>query len=197
MRLAERGSMLHFIQKYGFLSEKLMKIWFHQITNAINHLHNELNTAHRDLKLDNILISNNYNIKIIDFGFSKQSNFEDLSQTFCGSEGYASPEMVSQKSYNVFQADIFALGVVLFISLNGKMPYDVKCCPRIRLAQAAQIYEFRENCQLSQDCLDVIYGCMKPNPDSRPTTNEILSMNWLSERNNGVLQNSLENLKKG
>ena len=59
----------------------------------MHYLH-ERNIAHRDLKLENMLIDLSSNIKICDFGFVKQCNDNDLSKTFCGSKSYAAPEIL-------------------------------------------------------------------------------------------------------
>lgn len=182
MRIAERGTLRHFVEDRIFLKEKLMKSWFRQIVSGVDHLHTALNIAHRDLKMDNILISANLNIKIVDFGMSKRANYNDLSSSFCGSQAYLAPEKVALHDHNIFKADIFSLGVILFCCLNGQLPYGVRNAKETKLSQSSQLYDFREGIVLSKDCLDVIYECMKLNANSRPTTSELLKMEWLLKK---------------
>lgn len=183
MRIAERGSLRQYVERKKFLKEKTMKFWFRQIVSALDHLHNELSIAHRDLKLDNILISANFNVKLVDFGLSKQARYyNELSKTFCGSVAFIAPEKIAHNSHNIFKADIFSLGVVLFSCLNGKLPYDSKDKTQVLFSVTAQIFNFRDDANLSQDCLDVIYACMKLESSDRPTTDDLLRVDWLEKK---------------
>ena len=84
----------------------------------------ENNIIHRDLKLENILIdTSNLNIKLIDFGFAiKISNQKKLT-IFCGTPSYMCPEIVKKIEYFGKPADIWALGILLYVMLYGKFPF--------------------------------------------------------------------------
>jgi serine/threonine protein kinase len=88
------------------------------------YLH-EHNIVHRDLKLDNILIdpSDKNRIKIIDFGFSIKATAEQKLTLFCGTPHYMDPDISRKRDYNGHAADVWALGVILFILLTGKLPF--------------------------------------------------------------------------
>jgi testis-specific serine kinase len=111
------------------------------MASAIKYLHS-MNYAHRDLKCENILISKHLNLKIADFGFSRnifEKNGEELmSSTFCGSAAYAPPEIIGGIPYHPNKADIWAMGVVLFIILHGSMPFDDSNLTRLRKDQNAR-----------------------------------------------------------
>lgn len=79
--------------------------------------------AHRDLKLDNILIEEGKTIKIIDFGFSVLSNPSQKLKIFCGTPSYMAPELTQKREYDGKAVDMWALGVLLFVLLTGSFPF--------------------------------------------------------------------------
>jgi serine/threonine protein kinase len=121
----------------GFDFKKVFTLMLIQLVDAIKYIH-ECGIAHRDIKLENILMDANYNIKIIDFGVSTME--AENSNTACGTEGYMAPEVSicplkntfdenKQKNkdkdeamYNAFQSDIWSLGIVCFELLTGRKP---------------------------------------------------------------------------
>lgn len=89
MRLA-KGNLLDYIDKNGVLPENRGLLWFSQMAEAVNYLHNTLSIAHRDLKCENILITENMNAKVSDFGLSRyctNDNGHFKANTNCGSLG--------------------------------------------------------------------------------------------------------------
>ena len=83
--------------------------------------------VHRDLKVENLLLDNENNIKLADFGFS---NYYDssLMSTWCGSPPYAAPELFEGKEYNGPKVDIWSLGVVLYVLVSGTLPFNGVSC---------------------------------------------------------------------
>lgn len=123
LEYAENGDVLKYIQKVGALSENLARGWTWQLCDAVKYLH-ELNITHRDLKLENLLLDKSYNLKICDFGFVKGECVKDMSRTYCGSKSYAAPEILMGQPYDPKKADMWAIGVILYIFVTGKMPFD-------------------------------------------------------------------------
>lgn len=89
---------------------------------GIRYCHNRCIT-HRDIKLENLLLDDKNNIKIIDFGFSTCIPNEKKIKIFCGTPSYMGPEIVNKTEYCGPPADIWALGVLLFTILSGCFPY--------------------------------------------------------------------------
>lgn len=98
------------------------KYIFTQIMWGIDYLHSK-NVYHRDIKLENIIIDENNNIKIIDFGFGASEPKTKLLSFFCGTPSYMPPEIVLKKDYLGSQADIWSIGILLFTLLCGSFPF--------------------------------------------------------------------------
>lgn len=97
------------------VSEEDAAMMFMQIMNGVQYMHDS-DVAHRDIKLENILIENVTNkVKIIDFGFCCTS--KEKLKIFCGTPSYMSPEIVSKREYYGAPADIWACGVLLYVLL--------------------------------------------------------------------------------
>jgi serine/threonine protein kinase len=108
----------------GF-GEIIGRIIFKQILNAVEICHKN-GVAHQDIKLENIIVSSNYNFKLIDFGFSIDifQNNHELRFSKYGTSGYFPPEIYLNKDIDPIKSDIFALGVTLFIIICGYKPFN-------------------------------------------------------------------------
>ena len=126
MEMCNGKSLYHYIKKKENmrLPEELCRVIFRQLVDGIAYLHSN-DIVHRDLKLDNILIdpSDGNRIKIIDFGFSIRAPADQKLTLFCGTPHYMDPDISRKKDYNGHAADVWALGVILFILLTGKLPF--------------------------------------------------------------------------
>ena len=91
-----------------------------QLLEILAYLHLR-KISHRDIKLENIIIDKQGQIKLIDFGFS--CNAERPLNTFCGTISYMSPEIVSRKDYDGSLSDVWSAGVLLYILLSGRLPF--------------------------------------------------------------------------
>lgn len=103
--------------------EKVQKI-FTQLVGAVTYVHNQ-SCVHRDLKLENILLDKHENVKLCDFGFTRE--YEGKSsylQTFCGTVCYSAPEMLKGEKYAGEKVDVWSLGVILYALLCGELPFD-------------------------------------------------------------------------
>ena len=94
----------------------------HGVFMGLKDLHS-IGITHRDIKLENLLLDDNNNIKIIDFGFSTCIPNDKKIKIFCGTPSYMAPEIVRKTEYCGPPADIWALGVLLFTILSGQFPY--------------------------------------------------------------------------
>ena len=119
---------------------------FGLLSAGLKYLHDR-EIAHRDMKCENLLLTAAYNIKISDFGFARYTTDDDgkqvLSDTFCGSVSYASPEIIRGQPYDCKLADVWSIGIVLYIILNKAMPFDDSSLKKLYEAQMARNWKVR------------------------------------------------------
>ena len=103
--------------------EQVQKI-FAQLVGAVSYVHAQ-NCVHRDLKLENILLDKNEDVKLVDFGFTREyEGRTNHLQTFCGTVCYAAPEMLKGEKYAGEKVDVWSLGIILYALLAGELPFD-------------------------------------------------------------------------
>lgn len=115
--------LFDYLEFTGAISEIEAKVLFQQIISAIKYLHSKM-ICHRDLKLENLMFDSEGRLKLLDFGFSKIFNREELCTSYCGSPDYASPELWLREPYIGPEVDIWALGVILYIMVTSYVPFS-------------------------------------------------------------------------
>lgn len=124
------GQMLDYIISHGRLKEKQARKFGRQIASALDYCHRN-SIVHRDLKIENILISKTGDIKIIDFGLSNLFAPRGHLKTFCGSLYFAAPELLQARQYTGPEVDIWSFGIVLYVLVCGKVPFDDQSMPQL------------------------------------------------------------------
>jgi serine/threonine protein kinase len=124
------GQMLDYIISHGRLKEKQARKFARQICSALDYCHRN-SIVHRDLKIENILISKTGDIKIIDFGLSNLFAPSSTLKTFCGSLYFAAPELLQAKQYTGPEVDVWSFGIVLYVLVCGKVPFDDQSMPQL------------------------------------------------------------------
>lgn len=187
MRYAENGDLLDFVKRNGMILEQNAREWFRQMASGLQYLHAK-QIAHRDLKCENILLSKRYNVKLADFGFARYCTDSDghrvLSQTYCGSAAYAAPEVVGGTPYNPKHADVWSLGVILFIMLNASMPFDDADLRKLLRDQMAKRWNFRPRVRetVSQGAREMVSRILEPDIERRIKLDSALNHNWMHLR---------------
>ena len=122
IELATKGELFDVIFHAGAFDENLAKYYFKQFLYAVEYLHAN-NIAHRDLKPENLLLDDNLMLKLVDFGFATFVEPGKKNKTRLGTERYMAPELMYKLPYDAKKADVFAMGVILFVFFSGHPPF--------------------------------------------------------------------------
>ena len=146
---------------------------FIQVCQGVKFCH-ENNIAHRDINAKNVMIDCNDNAKLIDFGLSMEIQPNELIDKVSGSLVYMSPELTLRKPYSPYKADIWALGVLLYLCLYGRIPWTAKT--QYQLAEQIRNADFTipEDCPIVLKCL--IMQMLNIDPSNRPNIAEVVSI---------------------
>lgn len=121
--LCTTGELYDYLVERGTLSEPEALRIFGQICLGVGYIH-EQGIVHRDLKLENILLDADLNVKLSDFGFTRAYEERQWLSTQCGTMAYSAPEMLAGIRYQGPPVDIWSLGVILYALLCGYLPFD-------------------------------------------------------------------------
>ena len=182
------GQMLDYIISHGRLKEKQARKFGRQIASALDYSHRN-SIVHRDLKIENILISKNGDIKIIDFGLSNLFSPRNHLKTFCGSLYFAAPELLQAKQYTGPEVDVWSFGIVLYVLVCGKVPFDDQSMPQLHAKIKKGVVEYPP--WLTPECRTLIARMLTTNPADRATLHEIMSHPWMTKGFNGPPENYL------
>lgn len=181
----ESGSLLNFMNNYnGLLPERKIRKLFSGLLDGVQHLHDKIGVVHRDIKLENILITDHEEPKIIDFNLSFFWNPEELQTKYCGTVVYCAPEIISGIPYYGPAQDIWSLGVVLYYLIFNCFPFssDQKDKKEKRKSIMKHIsaceYKFPSNRRVSPELLELLSSIFQLDPLQRPSLNEIKKHPW-------------------
>ena len=153
-----------------------------QILITLNYLH-ENNVAHRDLKPENIIIDTScpgyMKVKIIDFGISSIKSEGQLSTTICGSLHYIAPEILRNEMYVGTKADIWSAGVIFYILLTNKLPFESENFEILRTMIISAQYELPIDSDIPSEATDLLAKMLNPDPSKRITAKEALLSDYL------------------
>ncbi|KAK8961207.1 CBL-interacting serine/threonine-protein kinase 11 [Platanthera guangdongensis] len=176
--LVKGGDLFARLLRTGRLPDDLCRRYFRQLISAVGYSHSR-GVFHRDLKLENLLLDENGDLKISDFGLSavaSQIQSDGLFHTLCGTPAYVAPEILAKKGYHPAGVDIWASGVILFVLAVGYLPFN----DTNLMAMYRKIYrgEYRLPKWVSPELRHLIGRLLDTNPGSRITVEEIVAHPW-------------------
>ena len=175
MEYVPSGELYNLIERRGRLPESEARKYFQQIISAIDYSHDH-GVAHRDIKPENILLDNDKNIKVGDFGLSNYMRDGEFFKTSCGSPNYAAPEVISGLTYCGPDVDVWSCGVVLYALLAGYLPFDENNISALFAKIKSASYQIPS--QFSDDSKDLIQRMLNPDPIARITIKQIKQHPW-------------------
>ena len=179
------GTLFTKIHKNKHLNEKESFHYFIQMTNAITFLH-ENDFVHRDIKPENILLDENNNIKLCDFGWCVSLHQNEKRTTFCGTFEYMAPEIVCEENYDA-AVDIWALGILLYEMLHGYSPFrsleqnDEEEYKGIFRNILKMEYTINEKLNISKECVQLIKLLLEGDSGERISAMEIYFCSWVKK----------------
>lgn len=182
MELVSGGELLDRLFSYPDerIPEPQARIWFRQIVAAVQYCH-EHGVAHRDLKLENILLDAEDHIRVSDFGFANVFPTSDsFLKTLCGSARYAPPELLAGAMYKGPPLDIWALGIILFVMLSGDFPWKMQD-DGYNLMSEVTSGRYQLPPFVSQQAAALIRSILILDPDQRPTASQLLDHPWFQQ----------------
>ncbi|RYR27169.1 hypothetical protein Ahy_B02g061502 isoform C [Arachis hypogaea] len=175
----------HVVELYEVLKGKIKqddaRRYFQQLISAVDYCHSR-GVCHRDLKPENLLLDENGNLKVSDFGLSAiaESRHQDgLLHTTCGTPAYVAPEVILRKGYDGFKADIWSCGVILYVLLAGYLPF--------RDSNLMEMYkkigkgQFKFPSWFPPDVKRLLSRILDPNPRTRISMAKIMESSWFKK----------------
>ncbi|EEP82988.1 OSK2 protein [Uncinocarpus reesii 1704] len=158
--------------------EKAQKI-FTQLVGAVAYVHSK-SCVHRDLKLENILLDKHENVKLCDFGFTREYDGKaSYLQTFCGTICYSAPEMLKGEKYAGEKVDVWSLGIILYALIAGELPFDEDDDQVTKSKILSEEPKYKD--QFPDEAKSLINLLLSKRPLLRPSLSDILAHPFLAE----------------
>lgn len=188
LEMCSNQSLADMVNRRRHLTEPEARFFFLQILGASAYMHSR-GVVHRDLKLGNIFLDRDMNLKVGDFGLAaRMDTVYSRRFTVCGTPNYISPEVLKRPHGHGFQTDIWALGVILYAMLVGRPPFQDRDVDKIyqRIKQHEPCFPPAPSSSLRtawdlvpDDARDLVTKMLHPNPTERPSVNECLQHHWV------------------
>ena len=204
--LAAGGELLERVVENGNFSESDARSMIYQVLKGMEYLHSK-NIVHRDLKLENILLSDGSSsaiVKIADFGLARFFADDSQLRTICGSPLYVAPEILdigaNMETYTP-AVDMWSIGVMLYILLSGNSPFENE--DEQSLFQMIRLGEYSMDDHLwdhvSDEAKDCVQRLLTVNTSVRMTITQALEHPWvlgLTESKDTTLSDTLSSVKR-
>ncbi|KAJ8246087.1 hypothetical protein GJAV_G00263510 [Gymnothorax javanicus] len=172
LEICRRRSLLELHKRRKAVTEPEARYYMRQTIQGCQYLHNN-RVIHRDLKLGNLFLNDDMEVKIGDFGLATRIEFDgERKKTLCGTPNYIAPEVLCKKGHS-FEVDIWSLGCILFTLLVGKPPFETSCLKETYIRIKKNDYAIPRH--ISPVASDLIKRMLHADPSLRPTISDLLT----------------------
>lgn len=173
LELCRRRSLMEMHKRRKAITEQETRYFMRQIVLACQYLHDN-KIIHRDLKLGNLFLNDDMELKIGDFGLATKVDFEgERKKTLCGTPNYIAPEVLNKKGHS-YEVDVWSLGCILYTLLIGKPPFETSCLKDTYAKIKKNEYTIPNN-KISPQAKNLINHLLQADPALRPTMAQILN----------------------
>ncbi|KAI5180160.1 polo-like kinase 1 [Nematocida sp. AWRm80] len=174
MEMCHNKSMMDMLKRKKKIEESYVKVFLMQTVDALKYLHQVCSVVHRDMKLANLFLDKNFNIKVGDFGLAAVINQQERKNTICGTPNYIAPEVLfNSTDGHSFEVDIWSLGVIVYTMIVGKPPFQKSDVKEIYKSIKINSYSYPEDCVISESAKELIGGLLELDPQKRLTLDQI------------------------
>ncbi|KAJ3034205.1 Cell cycle serine/threonine-protein kinase cdc5/MSD2 [Rhizophlyctis rosea] len=175
LELCENRTFVDMLKKRRRLTELEVRYYMWQLLNALRYMHGR-NIIHRDVKLGNLFLDKDMNMKLGDFGLAAMIKQDgERKRTICGTPNYIAPEVLfGQEKGHSFEADIWSAGVVMYTMLIGKPPFQTKDVKSIYKRIGEGRFEFPSTVTISDSARSIITSILHNSPECRPSITKIM-----------------------
>ena len=180
MELCYNQTLHELMKRRKKITELEAQYYVYNLVKALQYLHN-LKIIHRDLKLENIFITENMQVKLGDFGLAVQLEFDgERRRSLCGTPNYIAPEILEGKTGHSLEVDIWGVGIILYFLLVGKPPFDTNKVKETYKKIRMKNYSFPQGEKISEPAKELIQSILVLEPHKRPTLQEILESDFMT-----------------
>ncbi|CCM05981.1 uncharacterized protein FIBRA_08222 [Fibroporia radiculosa] len=181
LELCHNGSLMDMLRRRRRFTEPEARFFMIQLIGACEYMHTH-QVIHRDLKLGNIFLDKNMNVKVGDFGLAALIESPgERKKTICGTPNYIAPEVLFDTANgHSFEVDTWSIGVILYTLVVGRPPFQTKDVKAIYKRIRDNEYEFPADRVVSQQVQELVQQTLTPDPQQRPTLHEIVDHRWFT-----------------
>uniref|UniRef100_A0AAZ3R5H2 Serine/threonine-protein kinase PLK n=1 Tax=Oncorhynchus tshawytscha TaxID=74940 RepID=A0AAZ3R5H2_ONCTS len=178
LEICRRRSLLELHKRRKAVTEPEARYYMMQLVKGCQYLHNN-RVIHRDLKLGNIFLSDDMDVKIGDFGLATKIEFDgERKKTLCGTPNYIAPEVLCKKGHS-FEVDVWSLGCILYTLLVGKPPFETSCLKETYNRIKKNNYTIPW--QINPVAASLIKRMLHADPSQRPTVSQLQTDEFFTE----------------
>ncbi|XP_062036086.1 serine/threonine-protein kinase MARK2-like [Lepus europaeus] len=176
MECAVRGDLRGYMVERGYLLDGEIRQLLTQTLLAVHYCHAQ-HVVHRDLKLENLLLDANLNIKLSDFGLSCKLADGERLRSLCGTFAYCAPEEFLGEEFCGYKADVWSVGVILYAMAAGALPFVGEDFVELQAAILSGYYRIPH--YGNPELCNLVDSLLTRDPEARPTAADIMGHPWL------------------